>query len=237
MAGYGALGSGDEEEDGFLPADIAAQLRAIQERVAKSQAEQDRVRQQDLQMATERLRQKQYGPTLAERLFGLSAAFAQPSRTKGFAGVMGNVAPVLAQSFGAARQGKDAQAAELEALRAKYLDEGYAAEQRGFANEISALKGAAAASKPVKPRLGIDPLGRGVVNLDTAEIVPFGAAGGGGLPTAKSQAEYDALPPGAEYLAPDGSRRRKGGGQTGSPPSGGFRNIPSGNPLDPYLGD
>ena len=40
------------------------------------------------------------------------------------------------------------------------------------------------------------------------------------LPRPQSAAERDALPPGAEYIAPDGSIMRKGGG--GAPPASGF---------------
>ena len=42
------------------------------------------------------------------------------------------------------------------------------------------------------------------------------------VPAPKSEAEYNALAPGAQYRAPDGSLKVKGG-QTGAAPSGGFR--------------
>jgi hypothetical protein len=52
----------------------------------------------------------------------------------------------------------------------------------------------------------------------TFTLIPR-SMGGGGQPQSggqaprplSSKAEYDALPPGSEYIAPDGSRRRKGG--------------------------
>lgn len=40
--------------------------------------------------------------------------------------------------------------------------------------------------------------------------------GSGGVSRPAGKAEYDALPPGAEFIAPDGSRRRKPGGPTPS---------------------
>jgi hypothetical protein len=60
----------------------------------------------------------------------------------------------------------------------------------------------------------------------TKTLYPRNMLGGGGRPQSaprpvSSKAEYDALPPGSEYIAPDGSRRRKGG-QTPQA-SGGFR--------------
>lgn len=42
------------------------------------------------------------------------------------------------------------------------------------------------------------------------------------IPAPKSQEEYNALPPGTQYRAPDGSLKIKGG-QTGAAPSGNFR--------------
>lgn len=46
-------------------------------------------------------------------------------------------------------------------------------------------------------------------------------AANGDAPAVSSQEEYDALPPGAVYLGPDGKPRHKGGGPTAGP-SGGF---------------
>ncbi len=44
------------------------------------------------------------------------------------------------------------------------------------------------------------------------------------IPAPKTKQEYDALPPGTEFIDPNGTRRTKPGGQTGaSAPSGSFR--------------
>lgn len=52
---------------------------------------------------------------------------------------------------------------------------------------------------------------------------PFGSPAGGtaGIAQPKSKADFDALPPGAKFIAPDGSVRQKPGGPT-QPASGGF---------------
>jgi hypothetical protein len=44
----------------------------------------------------------------------------------------------------------------------------------------------------------------------------------GNVPQVHDQSTYDAVPPGGQYLGPDGHIRVKQGGQTGSAPSGGF---------------
>ena len=49
-----------------------------------------------------------------------------------------------------------------------------------------------------------------------------GAPAAGGMPHVSDQATYDAVPPGAQYIGPDGHVRVKQGGQS-QPGSGGFR--------------
>jgi hypothetical protein len=50
------------------------------------------------------------------------------------------------------------------------------------------------------------------------------AGGAPTIPAPKTKQEYDALPPGTEFIDPNGTRRTKPGGQTGATaPSGGFR--------------
>lgn len=73
----------------------------------------------------------------------------------------------------------------------------------------------------IRPTLDAD----GNVTGNAAEYI----IGGGGsavppanLPSPKSKADFDALPAGAQFVAPDGTVRQKPGGQTGSAPSGGF---------------
>ena len=65
------------------------------------------------------------------------------------------------------------------------------------------------------------PSGRKFVGRESEYFRRFG---GGSERRITSKAEYDALPPGTEFIAPDGVRRVKPGGQTGaSASSGGFR--------------
>lgn len=49
-----------------------------------------------------------------------------------------------------------------------------------------------------------------------------GASGGGSLPKVSDSATYNALPPGAQFIDPQGNVRTKGG-QSGSSSTGGFR--------------
>jgi hypothetical protein len=69
---------------------------------------------------------------------------------------------------------------------------------------------------------------RSAVQLQAPNTAPSAT---GELARPQSQEDYDALPPGARYMKPNGETAVKRG--PASAP-GGFRNIPSGSPLDPY---
>ena len=62
------------------------------------------------------LEEKRYGPSFSERMFQLSAAFAAPTSTRGFSGVMGNIMPVLAAQQKAQREGEISRREALEQL-------------------------------------------------------------------------------------------------------------------------
>ena len=78
----------------------------------------------------------------------------------------------------------------------------------------------------IDPIIEMDtPSGRKFVGRESEYFRRFGGgAPSPTVPSPRTKEEYDALPPGTEFIAPDGSRRQKPGGQTGAPTSsGGFR--------------
>lgn len=79
-----------------------------------------KLRQQVLDNGIQGLQAKRHGLSPQE-WFALSAAFAQPSRVRGFAGMMGNVTPVLAQ-IAAAHDPRDRDA-QLARLRQDYASD------------------------------------------------------------------------------------------------------------------
>ena len=87
------------------PADVA---RLIQTQVQN--------REKYFNDLAEQLKAKRYGPSRAEQLFALSAAFASPTATRGFGGVMGNVMPVFQQFEKAKRDAEEARAADMQKL-------------------------------------------------------------------------------------------------------------------------
>lgn len=67
------------------------------------------------------LEEKRYGPSFSERMYQLSAAFAAPTSTRGFGGVMANIMPVLAAQQKAKREGEISRREALEQLEANRL--------------------------------------------------------------------------------------------------------------------
>lgn len=240
------FGAPDEEEEsgfavGMQPGqplgqpDLNAQMFAINRDLIKTTGKHDQIRQQQLERATQALQQRQIGPTLSERLLMLSAAFAQPSRTRGLAGVLGNVMPVLAAQTAAQRQGEQSRADQLLELEQAYQEQQMRGQQQGLTQQLALLKAQIAASKPQRPQRMMHPTeGPVEINPDgTYKVLQRAGSGGGSLPQPRTPQEAAMLPPGTEFLTPDGKVRRVPGGPTGSAPSGGFRSVPSGNPLDP----
>lgn len=106
IGGLAAAEQGDEAAlDYENPADVA--------RLIKAQAQNRKMYLDDL---AAQLKAKRYGPTASERLFALSAAFAAPTSTRGFGGVMSNVMPVFQQFEKAKRDAEEARAADMQKL-------------------------------------------------------------------------------------------------------------------------
>lgn len=216
----------DEDEDKTddftgAPQDLLSQLSVAYGGMGKAQQAQRQARQQLLQQATEELKQRRYGPSLAEQLFALSGAFATPTRG-GFGGVMSNVMPVLGQMAAARREGQQTREDKLMALQRQYMMDEAGADVDAAKNQIAALRVAAQMSKQPKARTGFNPVSGRLYNLDTGQEVPLGEAGDN-IPTVATPEEAKRLPPGSKFKTPDGRIMQVPGGPTGSAPSGGFR--------------
>lgn len=94
---------------------IQEKLKAYQDVGAERKAFYDNLEKELLARRT--------GPSASERLYQLSAAFAKPTRTRGFAGVMNNIMPVLQQQAQATREGTENRQEALSKLRMAQLAE------------------------------------------------------------------------------------------------------------------
>jgi hypothetical protein len=79
---------------------------------------------------TAKIKAQRTGPSFSERMYQLSAAFAAPTATRGFSGVMGNVMPVLQKQQETQREGEIKRQDALSALQAAQL-----AQRAGLANQ------------------------------------------------------------------------------------------------------
>lgn len=218
-------GQTGEDEDSTLglgvsgveePGDFMSQLAVLQRRLGESQKRGADLRQQQLQQATDLLKNRRVGPSLAEQLFGLSAAFAQPTRSRGLGGVLANVMPQLGQTFSVRRQSQQAKEDALQELQNKYASGAIDDEQDSIKNQLALLRVGATAMKPKARRSAISPVDGRIYDLDTGETIGGTGSGGGGSAQTKSVG-------GRTYYKVNGEWFEVEGGQTGSPPSGGFR--------------
>jgi len=118
----------DEELNGQPPADtgdVAGGLSVYGDADVKAAMDKEATlageREKYYDRIAKALEEKRYGPSFSERMFQLSAAFAAPTSTRGFSGVMGNIMPVLAAQQKARREGEISRREALEQLEANRL--------------------------------------------------------------------------------------------------------------------
>jgi hypothetical protein len=222
LAAYGTNPS-IETANGLIAVNPALGMRAAEAERAKAQEITNR---QALVAATQPGQHKSYGDLIAAGVDPEVAAkmedrhFEDLKRSSEF---LGQVALDISNTPEADRPQKWAS---------------YVAQARGMGMEVppefqtyspQALNGAAVTGKQVQsiidnhaPKYTPVPEGATLVNTrDPSAIAQF--QGGGGQPTAiRDAAGYDALPPGAQYIDPNGVHRTKGG----APSSAGGATFP-----------
>lgn len=135
MAGLDAINEVGNEIDGEDTADAEAGALSVYSdpNVQKAVAERNKLNNEykkyydDL---TAKIMAQRTGPSFSERMYQLSAAFAAPTATRGFSGVMGNVMPVLQKQQETQREGEIKRQDALSALQAAQL-----AQRAGLANQ------------------------------------------------------------------------------------------------------
>jgi len=204
--------------------DSKAGLFALQRELAQTNTEDRDYQRRRFEEGRARLERERTGPSTAEQLFRLSAAFAQPQRYKGFGGMMANVAPVLGDMAAIRERAGTDRAAALEKLQEQYMTGDFAARRQDITGRLGIQKTIAEMEKPKARRTGISPVDGLLYDLDTGEVIPFkqaGANGGANLPVISSPEEARKLAPGTTFRTPDGRIKRVPGGPTQSA-SGGF---------------
>jgi hypothetical protein len=100
---------------------------------------------------TAKIMAQRTGPSFSERMYQLSAAFASPTSTRGFGGVMSNIMPVLQEQAKARREGVNKRQDALSALAAAQLGQ-----RAGLANQDVTTALAMAKLNQPKPPVGVD---------------------------------------------------------------------------------
>lgn len=213
----------DDGEEQYGPQDIYRSVRELEQQREAFAARQAEDRRQRFERAAAELEQRKYGPSRAEQLLALSAAFAAPRRYKGFGATLENILPVLGQTAAARRQGDQTRADAMLELEQRYAQAGMDSEANALKGREGMLRTLAALAKEKKRRTGFDPVSGDLKDMDTGELISPSGTRTSGLPRPASEEEYNALPSGSQYIAPDGSLRTKPGGPTQSA-SGTFRN-------------
>jgi len=150
---------------------------------------------------TAKIMAQRAGPSFSERMYQLSAAFASPTATRGFGGVMGNIMPVLQEQAKAQREGMVKRQEALSALKAAQLAQRVALANQDVSTATAMAKINAAANKPVDPFRGA------VYDPNTMRWVPRpGTAGAPPVLTPEQAAEYARDPKnrGMKFYTTDG---------------------------------
>lgn len=154
------------------------------------------------------LEARRAGPSASERLYALGAALSQPTKYRGFGGMIANVAPVMAEQQKARR---DAEEAKRDLLLKYGMETGKLGLEQKKAEIEAGQALAEARYKAMADQYRI---------ANTPRFVP-GAYGGGtyvypgqvsastNVARPQSEEEYNALPSGSLYVGPTGKTMRK----------------------------
>lgn len=115
--------------------------------------------QKDYEAAKQKIMERRFGPSRAEQLFALSAAFLKPTYAGNRLGqIMGNVVPALGDAERQNREATTAREAALEQLKQQYMTGTNAAQRQKLEALLSVYKTAApvvaAKMKPQNPWSG-----------------------------------------------------------------------------------
>lgn len=166
----------DEETFGGLSGlsdrpSLMEQIRRTQEETIATEKRLAEQRRQMFERAAAELERRRYGPSRAEQLFALSAAFAQPRQYKGFGGTMANVMPVLAQTMGAQRRGEAEKQDALMALQEQQMSSDMEGQLAALKSKYQLLGLEEKATRPAKRRTGFNPVTGRIQDLDTGEEI------------------------------------------------------------------
>jgi hypothetical protein len=146
---------------------------------------------------TAKIMAQRTGPSFSERMYQLSAAFASPTSTRGFGGVMGNIMPVLQEQAKAQREGMNKRQDALSALQAAQLGQRVGLANQDVTTALAMAKIDAMARKGLQPKYTLGPDGKWRIEPGTGSSPPMNARG---QYVVSTLAEANMVPTGAEFV-------------------------------------
>lgn len=215
----GALSAPEGQPD--ERAAILKQLQELQQRDLKGFGDEREYRRKLFEQGRASLEKERLGPSRAEQLFALAAAFSEPQRYKGFGGMMANVMPVMAQMTGATRKADQQRSEALRELERTYLDEEQSLSRGERSAQRQYLTSMLSATKPrARPRPLVNPISGEFVDPETMEVIPVGRGASATSRTIGGTTYYKGSD--GEWYDNAEEAAQAGGGPT-QPASGGFR--------------
>ena len=158
---------------------------------------------------TAKIMAQRTGPSFSERMYQLSAAFASPTSTRGFGGVMGNIMPVLQEQAKAQREGMNKRQDALSALQAAQLGQRVGLANQDVTTALAMAKLNAEANKGVGSSVTYAPDRKGFINKP-------GVGGNAPMPQMNQYGYYVIsdprqlvyLPPNTPVVYPDGDQTK-----------------------------
>lgn len=212
-----------DEEDDFAALDprgaqdmlgqLTKQYMGLGERETQLRQQAEQSRAQRFRQAQEKIRAARLGPSVAEQMFGLSAAFLAPKPYRGVAGTMANLVPTLGAMAGARGDAESKRAEMLAKLEADYaagretLDlEAVERERKGLADLMRVY---GPLSKTPRARTQISPVDGRVYDLDTGEeVVPLSSVPQGAIDQLRAYVQNPANSPENRKIAMQNFERK-----------------------------
>lgn len=167
-------------DDEYDPRAVIEQLRQLQEERRSAEQRAADEQQRMFEQAKAELASRKAGPSRAELLLGLSAAFAAPRRYKGFGATLENVLPVLSNYTRGRSDTEFDRSRALSDLERDYAVGNLGATASSLDARQQALLEMAKLAKPQRARTGFNPITGDLVDMDTGQ--PVTSPGSGGIP-------------------------------------------------------
>lgn len=141
--------------------------------VQKAAQREGQLRKQAFEQAQRAIEANRFGaPSRSEQLAQLAKAMLSPTKIGGFKGLMGNIAPVIADQATSRREADEKRAAALLQLRQQYAQGQSAADLTAAKESLAALKPLVSLYKPQSASYQANAATGEIFNTKTGRVLP-----------------------------------------------------------------